>query len=78
MLNKFIILYRVKYIVNVTKEIDNFFPGQFTYHNIRVYDEETTDLMKHWEEAYRFISNAKLVTNYVKYKLMFYKILFTS
>ncbi|KAG5843969.1 hypothetical protein ANANG_G00156520 [Anguilla anguilla] len=35
----------VRYILNVTREIDNFFPGLFEYHNIRVYDEEATDLL---------------------------------
>lgn len=50
---------RIKGIVNVTREIDNFFPGQFTYHNIRVYDEDTTDLMKHWELAHRFINGIR-------------------
>ncbi|XP_026541271.1 protein phosphatase Slingshot homolog 1 [Notechis scutatus] len=49
----------VDYILNVTREIDNFFPGLFAYHNIRVYDEETTDLLAHWNEAYRFINKAK-------------------
>ncbi|NWU95471.1 SSH1 phosphatase, partial [Upupa epops] len=45
--------------LNVTREIDNFFPGLFAYHNIRVYDEETTDLLAHWNEAYHFINKAK-------------------
>ncbi|KAM4810159.1 protein phosphatase Slingshot homolog 1 [Rhinophrynus dorsalis] len=49
----------VGYILNVTREIDNFFPGLFSYHNIRVYDEETTDLLSHWNEAYNFINKAK-------------------
>ncbi|XP_044296639.1 protein phosphatase Slingshot homolog 1 isoform X3 [Varanus komodoensis] len=49
----------VDYILNVTREIDNFFPGMFAYHNIRVYDEETTDLLAHWNEAYHFINKAK-------------------
>ncbi|XP_043924329.1 protein phosphatase Slingshot homolog 1 isoform X1 [Protopterus annectens] len=49
----------VGYILNVTREIDNFFPGMFAYHNIRVYDEETTDLLGHWNEAYNFINKAK-------------------
>ncbi|KAM9118801.1 protein phosphatase Slingshot homolog 1 isoform 4-T4 [Pangshura tecta] len=48
----------VYYILNVTREIDNFFPGLFAYHNIRVYDEETTDLLAHWNEAYHFINKA--------------------
>ncbi|KAJ6656629.1 hypothetical protein lerEdw1_003516, partial [Lerista edwardsae] len=49
----------VDYILNVTREIDNFFPGLFAYHNIRVYDEEKTDLLAHWNEAYHFINKAK-------------------
>ncbi|KAM9371736.1 protein phosphatase Slingshot homolog 1 [Phaethornis superciliosus] len=49
----------IDYILNVTREIDNFFPGLFAYHNIRVYDEETTDLLAHWNEAYNFINKAK-------------------
>ncbi|NXF74597.1 SSH1 phosphatase, partial [Sclerurus mexicanus] len=49
----------IDYILNVTREIDNFFPGLFAYHNIRVYDEETTDLLAHWNEAYHFINKAK-------------------
>ncbi|NXG20668.1 SSH1 phosphatase, partial [Grallaria varia] len=49
----------IDYILNVTCEIDNFFPGLFAYHNIRVYDEETTDLLAHWNEAYHFINKAK-------------------
>ncbi|XP_067106456.1 protein phosphatase Slingshot homolog 1 [Osmerus mordax] len=49
----------IGYILNVTREIDNFFPGTFSYHNIRVYDEETTDLLAHWNDTYNFILRAK-------------------
>ncbi|XP_075710453.1 protein phosphatase Slingshot homolog 2 isoform X2 [Rhinoderma darwinii] len=49
----------VRYILNVTREIDNFFPGVFEYHNIRVYDEEGTDLLAFWNDTYKFISKAK-------------------
>uniref|UniRef100_A0A8C5D1W4 protein-serine/threonine phosphatase n=1 Tax=Gadus morhua TaxID=8049 RepID=A0A8C5D1W4_GADMO len=49
----------VGYILNVTREIDNFFPGTFCYHNIRVYDEEATDLLAHWNHTYHFILKAK-------------------
>ncbi|XP_072271449.1 protein phosphatase Slingshot homolog 1 isoform X2 [Pyxicephalus adspersus] len=49
----------IGYILNVTREIDNFFPGLFAYHNIRVYDEESTDLLSHWNDAYNFINKAK-------------------
>ncbi|XP_056313953.1 protein phosphatase Slingshot homolog 1 [Danio aesculapii] len=49
----------VGYILNVTREIDNFFPGTFCYCNVRVYDDETTDLLAHWNETYNFIVRAK-------------------
>lgn len=49
----------VGYILNVTREIDNFFPGTFNYHNVRVYDEDTTDLLAHWNDTYNFIVKAK-------------------
>ncbi|XP_068422706.1 protein phosphatase Slingshot homolog 1 [Clinocottus analis] len=49
----------VSYILNVTREIDNFFPGTFSYHNIRVRDEDATDLLAHWNETYNFIVKAK-------------------
>ncbi|XP_018574338.1 protein phosphatase Slingshot isoform X2 [Anoplophora glabripennis] len=50
---------RIGYILNVSKEIDNFFPGAFDYLNVRVYDDETTDLLKHWDNTYKYITKAK-------------------
>lgn len=49
----------ITHILNVTKEIDNFYPGDFKYKNIRVYDEEATDLLRYFEDTYRFIKDAK-------------------
>uniref|UniRef100_A0A8C3A571 protein-serine/threonine phosphatase n=1 Tax=Cyclopterus lumpus TaxID=8103 RepID=A0A8C3A571_CYCLU len=49
----------VLYILNVTREIDNFFPEMFQYHNIRVYDEEATNLLEYWNETFKFITKAK-------------------
>lgn len=49
----------VGYILNVTREIDNFFPESFTYMNIRVYDVEATDLLAHWPDTYNFINSAR-------------------
>uniref|UniRef100_A0A8C6PJ82 Protein phosphatase Slingshot homolog 1 n=1 Tax=Nothobranchius furzeri TaxID=105023 RepID=A0A8C6PJ82_NOTFU len=49
----------VGYILNATREIDNFFPGMFSYHNVRVYDEDATDLLAHWNDTYNFIVKAK-------------------
>ncbi|CAH2321404.1 phosphatase Slingshot homolog 3 isoform X2 [Pelobates cultripes] len=50
---------KVSHILNVTREIDNFYPGIFTYLNIRVLDEESTNLLQHWKETHNFISSAR-------------------
>ena len=50
---------RVGYILNVTREIDNFFPEAFNYMNIRVYDVEATDLLPHWTDTFQFINTAR-------------------
>ncbi|KAL4710734.1 hypothetical protein ACJJTC_004379 [Scirpophaga incertulas] len=49
----------VRHILNVTREIDNFFPGMFDYLNVRVYDDEKTDLLKHWDNTYKYINKAR-------------------
>lgn len=43
----------------MTREIDNFFPGMFDYLNVRVYDDEKTDLLKHWDDTFKYITKAK-------------------
>ena len=43
----------------MTREIDNFFPGMFNYLNVRVYDDEKTDLLKHWDDTFKYITKAK-------------------
>lgn len=43
----------------MTREIDNFFPGVFDYLNIRVYDDEKTDLLKHWDNTFKYINKAR-------------------
>jgi len=43
----------------VTREIDNFFPGTFEYFNVRVYDDEKTNLLKYWDDTFRYITRAK-------------------
>nr|XP_042714069.1 protein phosphatase Slingshot homolog 3 isoform X2 [Chrysemys picta bellii] len=47
---------RISHILNVTREIDNFFPAHFTYLNVRLYDEEASQLLPYWKETYHFIS----------------------
>ncbi|RZF42561.1 hypothetical protein LSTR_LSTR001356, partial [Laodelphax striatellus] len=49
----------VCHILNVTREIDNFFPGMFDYLNIRVYDDEKTDLLLHLENTFKYITKAQ-------------------
>lgn len=51
--------FSIGYILNVTREIDNFFPESITYMNIRVYDVESTDLLSHWPATYNFINSAR-------------------
>lgn len=55
------LLVSVGYILNVTREIDNFFPESFAYMNIRVYDVEASDLLPHWKDTYSFIDAARLL-----------------
>nr|XP_006113812.1 protein phosphatase Slingshot homolog 3 [Pelodiscus sinensis] len=50
---------RISHILNVTREIDNFFPALFTYMNVRLYDEEASQLLPYWKETYRFISDVR-------------------
>ncbi|GFT94808.1 protein phosphatase Slingshot [Nephila pilipes] len=49
----------IGHILNVTREIDNFFPGMFDYQNIRVYDDESTEILHYWDKTYRYIRRAK-------------------
>lgn len=48
----------ITHILNITKEIDNFYPGQFCYKNILLFDVPESDLLQHWEDTYKFILNA--------------------
>lgn len=54
-------IFSVRHILNVTREIDNFFPGSFNYLNVRVYDDDKTDLLKHWDNTYKYITKAEYV-----------------
>ncbi|XP_037259096.1 protein phosphatase Slingshot homolog 3 isoform X2 [Falco rusticolus] len=50
---------QVTHILNVAREIDNFFPALFTYMNVRVYDEETAQLLPHWNDTFLFLSRVR-------------------
>jgi len=54
-----VFFHRIGYILNVTTEIDNFFPDTFQYMNIPVRDNEETDLLRYFNESNRFINAAK-------------------
>ncbi|ESP00970.1 hypothetical protein LOTGIDRAFT_140154, partial [Lottia gigantea] len=49
----------IGYILNITREIDNFFQGMFQYKNIRLYDRPESDLLQHWNKTYDFIDRAR-------------------
>jgi hypothetical protein len=51
--------YRISHILNVAREIDNFYPERFIYHNVRLWDEESAQLLPHWKETHSFIEAAR-------------------
>lgn len=59
MIDVLFLFFSVRHILNVTREIDNFFPGMFNYLNVRVYDDEKTDLLKHWDDTFKYITKAQ-------------------
>lgn len=46
-------------MLNVTKEIPNFFPDKIHYHNVRLWDVPTAELLPHWDDTYRFVREAR-------------------
>nr|XP_017509275.2 protein phosphatase Slingshot homolog 3 isoform X1 [Manis javanica] len=50
---------RVSHILNMAREIDNFYPERFIYHNVRLWDEESARLLPHWKETHRFVEAAR-------------------
>uniref|UniRef100_A0A6G3MGC9 Protein phosphatase Slingshot homolog 3 (Trinotate prediction) n=1 Tax=Henneguya salminicola TaxID=69463 RepID=A0A6G3MGC9_HENSL len=50
-------------ILNVTSEINNFFPGVFEYYNICVLDRPEVEIINYFDEAYRFIEKARFIKN---------------
>uniref|UniRef100_A0A8D0QA49 protein-serine/threonine phosphatase n=1 Tax=Sus scrofa TaxID=9823 RepID=A0A8D0QA49_PIG len=53
---------RVSHILNMAREIDNFYPERFTYHNVRLWDEESAQLLPHWKETHRFLTQGHLLS----------------
>ena len=50
---------RVTHILNISSEVDNFFPDAFKYLNIRVLDVVETDLLKEFDRTNKFIQEAR-------------------
>ncbi|XP_019500672.1 PREDICTED: protein phosphatase Slingshot homolog 3 isoform X3 [Hipposideros armiger] len=50
---------RVSHILNMAREIDNFYPERFIYHNVRLWDEESAQLLPHWKETHSFVEAAR-------------------
>ncbi|XP_052272354.1 uncharacterized protein LOC127872888 isoform X3 [Dreissena polymorpha] len=49
----------VQHILNISREIDNFFPGILYYMNVREWDVDESPLMKYWESTHSFINKAR-------------------
>ncbi|CAI5445976.1 unnamed protein product [Caenorhabditis angaria] len=49
----------VGFILNVTREVDNFFPQSFKYRKVWVIDEADAQLLNHWNSTSAFIKEAK-------------------
>lgn len=45
----------------MTMEINNFFPNNFRYKAVRLYDEAESDLLPHWNHTWRFIEEARKI-----------------
>jgi protein phosphatase slingshot len=50
-------------IVNVTCEIRNYFPDNFTYHRFMIYDDNKSSIAKYLDESYQIIKNEQKKNN---------------
>ena len=50
---------RISHVLNVSTEVDNFFPDHFAYHNVPVQDVESVDLVKEFAKTHAFIRRAR-------------------
>jgi protein-tyrosine phosphatase len=51
--------HEVTHILNVTNDLPNRFPGKFNYKQISVKDEETENLLQHFDAANKFIEQGR-------------------
>jgi hypothetical protein len=52
-----LVKYNIKYIINVTVEISNYYPLLFTYHQISIRDNNTDSIQHHFNDSYEVINN---------------------
>lgn len=48
--------YNIKYIINVTAEISDYYPSSFTYYRISIRDNNTDSIKDYFEESFDVIS----------------------
>ena len=53
----------IGYILNITKEISNYYPDEFEYFNIKIMDHNGQSVEKHFSDILDFISKSQLETN---------------
>mmetsp|Transcript_4923 Transcript_4923/g.7290 ORF Transcript_4923/g.7290 Transcript_4923/m.7290 type:complete len:361 (+) Transcript_4923:67-1149(+) len=51
--------FKITHILNVSSDVKNFFPEDYTYHKINLPDEPGSDLNSHFSKAFEFIEDAK-------------------
>jgi protein tyrosine/serine phosphatase len=49
----------IKYIINVTNEITNYYPDEFEYLQIKLYDDNKKSILKYLKKAYEFMNEKK-------------------
>ncbi|KAL3858380.1 hypothetical protein ACJMK2_012971 [Sinanodonta woodiana] len=49
----------VGHILNVSREIDNFFPEVLSYMNVREWDVKEANLIRYWKDTHKFITQAR-------------------
>ena len=53
----------IGYILNITKEISNYYPDEFEYYNIEIMDHNGQSVEKYFDNILDFINKSQLETN---------------
>jgi protein phosphatase slingshot len=54
-----VFVFSIGYILNISSEVDNFYPTHFQYLKIFVNDEPNTSLLMHWQRTSEYIKSVK-------------------